>query len=629
MRSSSLVWALMAMAGGAFAQAPIVTTVLNNGSAASCYDIVILGDGYQANEQSRFNQDVNAFLTGLFQKPPYSTFSSYFNVHTVFRASQDSGASHPDATPPIFRNTAYGASYNTGGTPRCLYITNSSQANQDAALAPANESRVLVLVNDSRYGGCAGAFAVSYNGGSMVEVQSHEFGHALGGLADEYDYPNSTYTGGEPGNPNITAESTGQKWSQWWGTEGVSAFEGAGYHVYGLWRPKNNCLMRSLGQPHCPVCREGLIKQLYASIDVIDATLPTGTSVTVARPAVQAFSFTDRIPAGNPKSIEWYVDGQLVSGAVGAGYSFDSAVHSAGAHTVEARVRDLTPLVRNDPSALLVESHTWNVTVTDPTAVDLYLSGSSANPAVLQPGSFVDLQVTVHNTGPGTASNVVVEHFLSTNGFVETTDYYLGSATIPSLPVGTHQVQRRVQLPSWIAPSSYYLLIGVVDREGTIVELDETNNRSFTVLFTQPAPCFDRLELRDDLVYPRDQGELDAAIGGTLLPTVVSPCRNRGNTLYVIVWGCSGTVPGTVLAPGVTVPLNSDACTSLSLAASNGPIFQGFWGVLDGDGVGRATLDWPASLAVAGTSSHFAAVLLDASAGAFVGATNAIMFTLR
>jgi hypothetical protein len=39
------------------AQAPTVTTVLNNGTTQSRYDMVILGDGYQSFEQTKFNTD--------------------------------------------------------------------------------------------------------------------------------------------------------------------------------------------------------------------------------------------------------------------------------------------------------------------------------------------------------------------------------------------------------------------------------------------------------------------------------------------------------------------------------------------------------------------------------------------
>ncbi|MEC8252220.1 MAG: M64 family metallopeptidase, partial [Planctomycetota bacterium] len=73
-------------------QAQIVNTVISNGTTESRYDMVILGDGYQVTEQNKFDNDVTTFLTALFQKEPYQTFSAYYNVHTVFRASQDSGA---------------------------------------------------------------------------------------------------------------------------------------------------------------------------------------------------------------------------------------------------------------------------------------------------------------------------------------------------------------------------------------------------------------------------------------------------------------------------------------------------------------------------------------------------------
>jgi hypothetical protein len=95
------------------AQAPVVTTVIANGTTQSRYDMVILGDGYQAFEQAQFNADVNSFLTALFQNQPYQTFAAYYNVHTVFRASVESGADRPDESPPVFRNTVYNATYNT------------------------------------------------------------------------------------------------------------------------------------------------------------------------------------------------------------------------------------------------------------------------------------------------------------------------------------------------------------------------------------------------------------------------------------------------------------------------------------------------------------------------------------
>ena len=82
--------------------AQTVTTVISNGTTETRYDIVILGDGYQVTEQGQFNQDVTTFLTALFQKSPYNLFANYYNVHTVFRPSIDSGADSAN-TPPSHR----------------------------------------------------------------------------------------------------------------------------------------------------------------------------------------------------------------------------------------------------------------------------------------------------------------------------------------------------------------------------------------------------------------------------------------------------------------------------------------------------------------------------------------------
>src|SRR5690606_19714629 len=178
---------LAAVLSGTAIPAQNVKTILTNGPTTNRYDIVILGDGYQAHEEGRFDSDAQAVITALFATAPYKTFQQFFNAHTVFRASKESGADHPDRSPPIVKDTAYDATYAFGGTGRCVYIKNTSQALRDAALAPSAEGRVMVIVNDSRYGGCAGTFAVTYDGSSMRDVQVHEFGQSFAALADEYD----------------------------------------------------------------------------------------------------------------------------------------------------------------------------------------------------------------------------------------------------------------------------------------------------------------------------------------------------------------------------------------------------------------------------------------------------------
>ena len=609
------------------AQTPIVTTVLNNGTTTSRYDMVILGDGYQAAEQTRFNQDVNTFLAGLFAKSPYSTFSIYFNVHTVFRASVDSGADHPDVVPPIVKNTAYSASYNTGGTARCLYIQNTSLALSDAALAPANESRILVMVNDSRYGGCASTFAVSYNGASMVEVQSHELGHSVAGLADEYDYPNGLYTGTEPNQVNATVSSVGQKWSHWWGTEGISAFQGAMYHTTGIWRPRADCLMRSLGQPNCAVCREQIVRTVNGIATTILNPLPASQSLTVARPSLQVFSFTNLVPAANNPLITWLVDGVVQPNQNTSGMFLSTAGMTLGAHTVSVEVLDRTPLVRNDPANVLRETHTWNVSVTDPNAASLRITANSVTPQLLLVGAECDVAVTVANDGPAIANNVLIEQFLSVDTTLTTSDFYLGSGTIPQIAVGSQQsLTRRVKLP-WSAVPRVYQLFTQVNRLGTISEPSMLDNVQYRSVLVQTGGCAPKLEYRDDLHYPKDTAGVSLQSGGIVKPTVIAPCAAPG-TLYLLAWTCSGTQPGLVLSPTLTLPLNFDACTNTGLELLNGNVFQLAFGALATNGLGNATIAFPGGLSLLPTPTHLAALLLDSSLQ-FVGVTNAIAFNLQ
>jgi hypothetical protein len=627
MRTAVRCFGAFALAGAALAQQPVVQTVYNSGTTQSRYDMVILADGYQASEQTTFNNNVQTFLTALFQKQPYATFASYYNVHTVFRASVDSGASHPDATPPIVRNTAYGAAYNTGGTARCLYINNTSLALADAALAPANEGRVLVFVNDGRYGGCAGQFAVSYNGSSMTEVQIHEIGHSLGGLADEYDYPNQTYTGGEPGQANITTSTTGQKWSHWWGTDNISAFQGAGYYLYGLYRPKNDCLMRSLGIPLCAVCREQITRVTNSTTNVITSALPSASSIALNVGAVQPFSFTHYVPAGNNPLVQWKLDGNVVAGATTPSWSLDTTNLALGNHTVEASVLDRTPLVRQDPNNTMRETRTWTVVVSDPNAANLRFTALSSNLIWVQPGQSPVLSYTLTNDGPAPTGPFDVEFFLSTTAsYSANSDIYLGKQSFASFAVGSQALQHSPEVP-WRLEARVYYVFAVADRLNTVRETNENDNSRYAAFVGQAGPCVTKLEYADPLVHPFTAAALPLGTGGALHPTVVARCATPG-TLYLLAWGCSGTVPGTPLAPGLTVPLNQDFCTQLSLSAVNGTWFQNFLGVLDAQGLGRATFQLPPNSGLLASSGHFAALLVDPVQG-FSAVTNPVAIGLQ
>jgi uncharacterized repeat protein (TIGR01451 family) len=289
---------------------------------------------------------------------------------------------------------------------------------------------------------------------------------------------------------------------------------------------------------------------------------------------------------------------------------------------VRATVYDQTTLVRLDPSHAMQRSRTWTMTVADPNAADVTIASVVPSPLFVAPSDTVTFTTTVANAGPHAATDVTVELFLSADATLEMTDVYLGSATIPTIAAGQQAVETRtLQLPA-LLDQRYYYLIAVADRLNTVFESNDNNNTRLSVLVVEnPFPCAPRLELRDDLQWPRDHGAIRVATGATLSPTVVARCAAPG-TLYLIVWGASGTSPGTVVPPGITVPINQDAVTQLGLGATNGLVLQQFFGTLDAAGIGRATLQWPPGISMLPMASNFAAVLLDATG--FVGATNAI-----
>lgn len=608
--------------------AQVVKTIIKNGPFYNRYDIVIIGDGYRATEQTKFDNNVLAVINKLFATEPYKTFKNYFNVHTVFRASKESGADHPDRSPPIVKDTVYDASYNTGGTGRCLYIKNTSQALRDAALAPAVEGRVIVIVNDSRYGGCAGTFSVTYNGSSMTTVQVHEFGHSFAGLADEYDYPNITYTGSEPGQKNVTKDSTGRlKWNKWIGFDGVSAFEGARYYKFGLYRPKSNCIMRALSAPMCPVCKEQTVISAYKTVSGIDSPVPAQKNVSVNPGDKMNFSFKDIAPASSKTTIVWKLDGNNLPSTT-TSVTVDTTGLSLGNHTIQAKITDHSAFVRNDPTQQLKSEFTWilNVNRQLPDLKPTYLFASAT---ILAAGSQISLLAQkIDNTGVVDSPAVSVELFLSKDQTLTTDDVYLGGMTqAPLTPRQSAQSYRSaIELPGHVLPGLYNLGL-VVDRTDVVKELDETNNlRWISFRVTKPL-CRPMLSYDDPLTYPATSNTIFGATGGSIHPVVRAQCSI--GSAYLIVLGCSGTVPGTPVSATKTLPLNADACTQVWLSGLGTPIFSTFLGTIDFDGRGRASLVLPKGLTSAVLDAHFAAIVFDRFTGAIQKVSNAVKFDLK
>lgn len=330
--------------GSPSVSAQTLTTVLDNGASSNRVDMVFVGDGYQANEiETTYASDVTA-TTNFFLNSgvnPLPRYKNFFNVHRVNVISNESGADDPNGG--TFVDTALDATYNTGGTDRCLYF-NTSKANAavNSALSGTgiDVDMRLGAVNSAKYGGCGGQWAVwSASNSSALNVAVHEVGHSFAGLADEYFYDGDTYTGSEPNQVNVTANPNSGKWDRWLGYDDpdsnigvIDYYEGGRYNDFGIWRPSENSMMRALGRPFDAISRERFIEEIYEEVTPLDDFLAAGTYVSGETLWVETVD-------ASVINVDWRVDGVSV-GLLGESVDIDSLGLAAGVYTVEAFAYD-------------------------------------------------------------------------------------------------------------------------------------------------------------------------------------------------------------------------------------------------------------------------------------------------
>ncbi|GGM56030.1 hypothetical protein GCM10012275_28950 [Longimycelium tulufanense] len=221
-------------------------------------DLVFVGDGYTRDELGKYHDQVVRRWQQLLEVVPFGQLEDRFNVWQVNVVSPESGVDN-DPVRGISRNTTLDMGFWCGGLERLLCV-DERRAQWYAALAPEVD-QVVALGNTTKYGGAGGRVATSSGGNEQAgQIVPHELGHSLGGLADEYDYPNDLYRGTEPREVNVsihdarTQQERRLKWHRYIGRPSpdgglVGAFEGAYYHRRGVYRPTENSLMRSLGRP--------------------------------------------------------------------------------------------------------------------------------------------------------------------------------------------------------------------------------------------------------------------------------------------------------------------------------------------------------------------------------------------
>jgi hypothetical protein len=274
--------------------------IQESGTLESAIDILIVSEGYALQDRGKFFHDARRAVDALFSHEPFTSFRERFNVRALFVPSADSGVSIPRQG--LWRRTAVHSHFDTFYSDR--YLTTSSLWTLYDLIGTVPFEQVIVLANTAQYGGGGIYNSVTIMNSdhpTFVPVLVHEFGHAFGGLADEYAYGNDPETlypaDTEPWEPNLTTLADfGSKWQDllpegcpvptppdqleaqqdvrkiWQSLSAdekaslnrkVGVYEGGGYQMEGVYRPVQECRMRiNECEEFCPVCYRHLVRMI-------------------------------------------------------------------------------------------------------------------------------------------------------------------------------------------------------------------------------------------------------------------------------------------------------------------------------------------------------------------------------
>ena len=296
-----------------------LVTIVENGPPANKVDLLVLGEGYTADQGAKFEADLTRLAGEFLEFEPFKSRAADFNIRGLHVPSEEAGISNPRLG--VWRASPLGLSFNAFDSDRYVLTFANRSLREAAAQAPYDA--LILLFNDRKYGG-GGILklyaTVASDNAFTPYVLVHEFGHHFAGLADEYYTSDvayeSTTARPEPWEPNATASGDSPKWRHLvtpgvplptpWAKEAfetaqkeiqgrrreiraegrpeeemealfheeqrrveallgegphadaVGAFEGANYESRGYFRPQANCMMFTRAADFCAVCRQAI-----------------------------------------------------------------------------------------------------------------------------------------------------------------------------------------------------------------------------------------------------------------------------------------------------------------------------------------------------------------------------------
>jgi len=294
-----------------------------SGDPANKVDLLLLGDGYTAEENDAFIVKAKELTAILFATSPFKERMNDFNVWAIAPPAAKTGISRPSTG--VFRDSPIGATYDAFRSERYILTFDNKSLRRIASSVPYDFVEILTNTHIYGGGGIYGLFSTAAaNSDWAPYLFVHEFGHHFAGLADEYYTSSVAYEApaeiSEPYEPNVTAllDPDNLKWKHLvtpntplptaWpkatyeehsmayqerrremraanvsedemnalfrytkeyveslfeksGQEGVvGAFEGGNYQAEGYYRSEQNCLMFTRTEAFCAVCAEAIEK---------------------------------------------------------------------------------------------------------------------------------------------------------------------------------------------------------------------------------------------------------------------------------------------------------------------------------------------------------------------------------
>ena len=236
-----------------------VHVIHKTGNDKENFVIVIMGDGYTAQQQDQFVKDATQKAQGMLTWSPYKEYSDRINIYAIQTVSNETGISEygGKSVDTYFHLRLFGKAigFSNGGDQKAKDLREEMEKKYLDAGASVGTIHILSNTNGDFGASINSLFSFSTNSedNSSGTAMTHEVSHSIGGLGDEYErYTNKP-------NTSATSDADSIKWSK------LLGFRGIGITMAGTetaFAPGRECMMRLAGQPFCEVCKMELARKL-------------------------------------------------------------------------------------------------------------------------------------------------------------------------------------------------------------------------------------------------------------------------------------------------------------------------------------------------------------------------------